>query len=157
LWITVCTRKTNTILTKQTGWTYEKGGLRATHALKCHSEIPNKDVMPLLPPEYRVPIVVKRVDRKEGEMPEATYITKGIEGTLQELHMTKKNVKIKGRCDISRHKDVFEKYEEPGDSLGVMGACLQPQAIGGSTNLPEHDIRRDQLLSNSEENWCQAT
>ena len=38
-----------------------------------------------------------------------------------------------------------------------MGTRLQPQAVGGSTNLPGHDIQRDQLLSNVEESWRQAT
>ena len=80
--------------------------LRVTHEVMCHSEIPAKDVMPLLPPEPRVPLVVKRIDRKEGEMPEATDITKGIEETFPEVHETKKNVTIKEMCNISKPKEL---------------------------------------------------
>ena len=123
--MTVCTRKINIITTKQTGWTYAiptipknrqattiapKEELRATHEVKCHSVITAKDVMTLLPPECRTPVIIKRTDGKEGEMPEATDITKRIEETLPERNETKTNVAIKGRDDISKHKDVFEKY-----------------------------------------------
>ena len=58
--------------------------MSATHEVTGHSEIPAKDVVPLLPPERRLPLVVERVSM-EGEMPEATGITKGIEGTLPGL------------------------------------------------------------------------
>ena len=81
-----------------------------------------------------MPLVVERVNRKEGEMPEATDFTKGINGTLPELHKTKKNVTIKERCDISEPKDVLEKYEEPGDSPGVMApACSCRPWVGAPT------------------------
>ena len=49
------------------------------------------------------------IDRKEGEMPEATDITKRIDETLPERNETKTNVAIKGRGDISKNKDVFKK------------------------------------------------
>ena len=54
-------------------------------------------------------------------MSEATDITKRIEGTLPELHKTKRNVPINGRCDISEPKDVLEEYEESCGSPGVSG------------------------------------
>ena len=90
--------------------------------------------MPLLPPEGRTPVVIKRTDGMEVQMPEAADIPK----RLQEQ-----------RC--------LEKYEESGDNLGVMGTCLTPQAEDGSTNLPEEDIQCDQILVNDEENRQQAT
>ena len=52
--------------------------MSATHEVTGHSEIPTKDVVPLLPPERRLPLVVERVSMEEGEMPEAIGITKGI-------------------------------------------------------------------------------
>ena len=73
--------------------------MRATHEVKFHSVITAKDVTLLLPPECRTPVVIKQTDRKEGEMPETTDITKRIEKTLPKLHKTKINVAINGRGD----------------------------------------------------------
>ena len=84
-------------------------------------------------------------------MPEATDITKRIKQTLPALHETKINVAIKGRGNISKHKDVFEKYREPGGSVGGMGACLMMQAEDESTNPPKEDIKCDQPRADDEE------
>ena len=43
-------------------------------------------------------------------------------------------------CNISEPKDVLEEYEESCDSQGVIGARLQPQAMGAPTikDMPSH-------------------
>ena len=81
-----------------------------------------------------LPFLVKNC-KEVGEetMPEAADITKRIEGTLLELHKTKRNVPINGRWNISEPEDVLEEYEESCDSPGVMGARLQLQAMGAPT------------------------
>ena len=71
-------------------------------------------------------------------------------GTHPELH--KRDVPTKGMCDIFESKDVLKK-----SSPGVMDTRLQSQAEGGSTSHPGHDIPQDQLLTNGEERWQQAT
>ena len=83
---------------------------------------------------------------KDGKMPEAVDITKRVEETLPELPETKINVAMKDWGDISKHKDVFARYKEPGGSLGVMNTYVMLQAKDESTNLPEEDIQCDQIL-----------
>ena len=56
-----------------------------------------------------MPIVVEKINMKEGEMPGATDMTEGIKGSHLELHKIEKNVLTKGMCDIFKLKDVLKK------------------------------------------------
>jgi hypothetical protein len=62
-------------------------------------------------PEHRMPMVVEKINMKEGEMPGASDMTEGIEGTLLELHKIGKNVPTKGMFDIFELKDLVTVQE----------------------------------------------
>ena len=64
------------------------------HEMNGHLEIYTKFVVPLMTPEHSMPMVVEKINMKDGEMPGATDMTEGVEGTHLELPKIEKNVEV---------------------------------------------------------------